>query len=102
MDRATSRLVARTAAKEALTNLAPCFTGIGTLERHRKRIGLVRDRLHAACVCFEAGDSCEQDEDIYLVLFDALAYVTTAAGVKPIRRGPIEKAADELRKLTGI
>ncbi len=42
----------------------------------REYLVQIRDRLHAACTSFEADDSAEEHEDVYLPLFDALAIVS--------------------------
>ena len=99
MDRNTQRLVARTAAKEALRDLYPCFVGVGSLEFRRKLITRVRDRLHEACRMFENAEPDELDEEFYLPLFDALSFITVGTGIKPIRKKPIENARAALELL---
>lgn len=92
MDLPTQALVARTAAKEALRQLVPLTTNVGTIERFRKKLEHVRDRLHAACRLFEQTDADFLNEAIYIPLFDALSLITETLSHRPMRRTPVARA----------
>lgn len=46
---------------------------------------IMRDRLNEACLLFESMNSTEEFEDLYLLLFDALALITDALSFKKRR-----------------
>jgi len=55
-----------------------------------------RDRLHEACSVLEHTDACETHEEIYLPLFDALAYVTDSMRASCFNRTMVAAAAQTL------
>lgn len=63
------------------------------MEFNRFFLRSIRDKLDDTCRRFERGDASEIYEDLYLPLFDALAYVNTGLGLSPIFEAPIREAA---------
>jgi hypothetical protein len=91
--------VATTAAREVLRGMDWVSTGYGSMELRRRRITELRDRLHQACCFFENDDACVEYEDLYLPLFDALAFINEALHRKPIPAKPLNIALARLETL---
>ena len=66
---------------------------------YREPLKQIRDRLDATCRRFEDCDMCEELDEHYLHLFDALALLNEALGMKQISRGLVEASMGVLNQL---
>lgn len=69
------------------------------LQLCRQPLEVIRDRLDETCRQFEDTDMCQDLEEHYLHLFDALSLLNEALGLKKISRGLVEEAARILNQL---
>jgi hypothetical protein len=69
------------------------------MEFHRFFLSGIRDRLDTYCRLFQADAACEDHQDLYLPLFDALGLINMALGVKPVYVAAVRLAAQSLDQL---
>jgi hypothetical protein len=72
-----------------------------TLESKRFALRSIRDGLHEACLQFEAHEGANEQEDIYLPLFDALSFLNQALGSPEMDEMIVRAAYDLLTELDG-
>lgn len=66
---------------------------------YREVLAGIRDKLDVVCRRFEDCDQAEDMEEHYLHLFDALALINEALGMKQVSRGLVEAALGTLNSL---
>ena len=62
------------------------------IESYRPTVGRARDRLRVVCEEFDARGYAVTEEEVYLQLFDALAFLTDALRVLPIEEKQLARA----------
>ena len=86
-------------AREAIT--AALHSG-KNLIREKQSLRRCCDKLHALCCLFEDGDMCEEHEDTYLILFDALSAFTLALRWPAVNPRGLAQARDILDRLQRV
>lgn len=98
MERHEAFRIAAQARIEALEEFDRVLRGPTFIASFKCALESSRDRLHAALLELEEGDAAELYDDLYLPLFDALAY-TTEAGYRLNGKGERTAIVHQVQRL---
>lgn len=86
-----------------------CLPMLETVLRHptmkgqaRSLLHKCRERLHAACELFEQSEIVDDEGGPYVIVFDALSFVSLAAGSFEPQRNHVRHACDLLRRVARV